>query len=524
MRESSSSTGSAGLTPSLSIDLLANFLGTAWGALLQIALVPLYIRYLGIEGFGLIGFYAVLQGSMQILDLGLSPTMNREMARYSARASSSSDARDLARTVEVGYWAIGVVVGACLVFSARPIATAWVSTGVLAVEDVERAIPAMGMLLACQWPLTLYNGGLMGLQRQAQLNALKIAFATLNAVGSVVILLFWAPTIQAFFTWQVIVVGAQVAVTAVTFWHYLAVPAPSRTPRLRVSLLRQVWRFAAGVTGISLMALLLAQLDRLLLSRLLPLEEFGYYSLAVMIGSSLLVVISPIFNSLYPRFSVHAARGDIVALSDIYHFGAQLIAALLLPVSAVLALFSREALLLWTGIPAAVEHASFLVTLIVAGTAFNGLLYVPHALRLAYGWTRLGLWINATVFVVLVPGMTLAAIHYGAVGAATAGLCMNVLSVLLNVPLTHRRLLVGEGKQWLGSAFALPLLGTLVVVLPARLLLDETASRLEAAVRLLTVLPLAVACAALAAPRIRGLFQHRPTWTRPGSGQRIDAA
>jgi hypothetical protein len=33
---------------------------------------------MGMEAYGLIGFYFMLQGVIQILDLGLSPTMNRE--------------------------------------------------------------------------------------------------------------------------------------------------------------------------------------------------------------------------------------------------------------------------------------------------------------------------------------------------------------------------------------------------------------------------------------------------------------
>jgi O-antigen/teichoic acid export membrane protein len=74
-----------------------------------LAFVPLYIKFLGIEAYGLIGFFAMLQASFQILDLGLSQTMNREMARYSALRDKAGEARDLVRTLEVVYWAIGLV-------------------------------------------------------------------------------------------------------------------------------------------------------------------------------------------------------------------------------------------------------------------------------------------------------------------------------------------------------------------------------------------------------------------------------
>ena len=46
--------------------------------------IPIYISYLGIESYGLIGLFIILQGLLSLLDMGLSPTLNREMARFRA--------------------------------------------------------------------------------------------------------------------------------------------------------------------------------------------------------------------------------------------------------------------------------------------------------------------------------------------------------------------------------------------------------------------------------------------------------
>ena len=66
----------------IKLNILANFGGQGWAALAQLAFVPLYLKFLGIEAYGLIGFYMMLQGILQILDVGLSMTINRELARY----------------------------------------------------------------------------------------------------------------------------------------------------------------------------------------------------------------------------------------------------------------------------------------------------------------------------------------------------------------------------------------------------------------------------------------------------------
>src|SRR3972149_8616428 len=95
----------------ISINLLANFAGQAWSALMTLALVPVYIKFLGIEAYGLIGFYAMLQGILVVWDFGLGQTLNRELARYSAMPEKAGDARNLVRTLETGYWAIGIAIG-----------------------------------------------------------------------------------------------------------------------------------------------------------------------------------------------------------------------------------------------------------------------------------------------------------------------------------------------------------------------------------------------------------------------------
>ena len=78
-------------------NIVANLLGQSWSVLVSIAVIPLYIKFLGIEAYGLLGFYMMLQGILQVLDLGLSPTMNRELARYSTMSDKAGEARDLVR-------------------------------------------------------------------------------------------------------------------------------------------------------------------------------------------------------------------------------------------------------------------------------------------------------------------------------------------------------------------------------------------------------------------------------------------
>ena len=211
-------------------NIFANIAGQGWAAAMGLLLVPLYVALLGVEAYGLIGVYATLQASLQMLDLGLSQTMNRQLAHYQAFPEKAGEARDFVRTVEVGYWGIGLAIGGVVAAAAPLLARHWLKVGALPVSTVERAIVIMGAVAALQWPLSFYEGGLMGLQRQVLFNGLKIGIATFAGAGAALVLWLVSPTITAYFTWQIVVAALNVTLLAVV---PVALPPRVRAGRRR---------------------------------------------------------------------------------------------------------------------------------------------------------------------------------------------------------------------------------------------------------------------------------------------------
>jgi O-antigen/teichoic acid export membrane protein len=482
------------------LDLVANFAGVGWSALVQIACVPLYLRFLGIEAYGLVGFYLMLQAFLQVLDFGLSPTMNREMARYSGQPEKVGEARDLVRTLEGGYWLIGIAIGALILAAAPMIAVDWIRAGSMPVHDVQHTIMLMGVLAMFQWPASFYQGGLIGLRRQVLCNGLNIFFSTLANGGAVLILALVSPTIQAFFLWLVSANAPRTILLAILLWKSL--PRATRPPRFDLRQVRNIWRFAAGMSGITVCALILTQSDKVILSRLLDLKTFGYYTLAGMFGSGLSMIVSSVFNATFPRFSALAAAGNEEALKHLYHRSTQLMAVLVLPLAAVLALFSAEILQLWTRNPEVARNAGPIAALLVIGSTLNGLMNMPYALQLAYGWTSIGLRITIFLTIVIVPAIWFMTASYGAIGAASVWVGLNCIYMAVGVPLTHRRLLKGQAWRWFGDV-GLPLATVLLIVLVGRRLVASSMSTPVAICALSLLLFCATGAAALISSSIR---------------------
>ncbi|MFZ3218919.1 MAG: polysaccharide biosynthesis protein, partial [Rhodoferax sp.] len=63
-------------------NIIANYLGQGWTGFMAVAFLPLYVQYLGVEAYGLIGLFAVLQALVAILDMGIGNTLNKEMASF----------------------------------------------------------------------------------------------------------------------------------------------------------------------------------------------------------------------------------------------------------------------------------------------------------------------------------------------------------------------------------------------------------------------------------------------------------
>lgn len=485
--------------------------------MMGLAFVPLYIKFLGIEAYGLIGFFAMLQGAFQILDFGLSQTMNREMARYSAIPDKAGEARDLVRTLEVGYWIIGFVISIVVITASPFIAEYWIKPGTIPVKTIHHAVMIMGVVAAFQWPLSFYDGGLMGLQKQVLSNSIKIGISTLSSFGAVFILWKVSPTITAFFTWQIVVSSLSLIFFTIALWRSL--PPADRPPVFNPNILRNIWRFAAGMSGITLSAIILTQLDKVILSKLLSLEMFGYYTLAGVVSSVVpAILVGPVFNALFPRFTSLVAIQDEPALNILYHQGSQLMAVLVLPVAAVLAFFSFDILLLWTGNTKTAEIASPIVSVLVIGMALNAIMHLPYALQISHGWTSIGLRINTFFIIMLVPAIYFMATNYGAIGAASVWVVLNGIYMIIGVPLTHNRLLQGEMMRWFIEDVGPPALAAVLTVGLGKWFIASPMTSMKAIASLSTVLLVALATAALVTTHVRTwvfvqLEKVRSTWS-----------
>lgn len=451
---------------SLKKNAIANYLGQGWIAVMGLAFVPVYIRYLGVEAWGLVGFMSMLQAWLTLLDMGLSPTLSREMARFQAGAHTAQSIRNLLRSLEVIYGAVALAVVGIVWFSAPWMAVNWLSSTHLPVQSVAHAIAVMGLVLAARMAEQVYRGAIQGLQRQVWLNGTQSLLATLRWGGAVGILAWVDNSIESFFLWQGLVSLLSIMILARQTYRWL--PVSERPATFELAALAAIRRFAGGMAAITFMSVVLMQMDKLMLSKLVSLEDFGYYTLASSVAGILYFMATPISIALSPRLTELVTKGDQQALIDTYHHASQWLAALLIPAALVIAAFADPLLMIWTGDAKLAQQVAPLLTLLALGTLCNGFMFVPYSTQLAHGWTGFAVRMNIVAIAFIVPAILWAVPRFGAVGAAWAWLALNVGYVFIAIHFMHYRLLTDEKWRWYWGAISKPLMVGAVTVMALR--------------------------------------------------------
>jgi O-antigen/teichoic acid export membrane protein len=466
-----------------------------------VAFVPLYIKYLGVEAYGLIGIFALLQAWLTLVDVGLRPTLTREMARFAAGSTDLETIRDLLRSIETVGVAIAAAVALGIAAASHWLATAWVSASDLPPQVIANAIAVMGVVAALRFLEDLYVSGIYGLQRQVLPNVVTVVAATIRGLGGVGVLAWVSPTVVAFFLWQMLLS----IVTLLVFARILhrALPVPRRAARFSISALASIRKFAAGMIWITVLSLLLTQVDKILLTHLLALKYFSYYELAGTVAGTLNSLTGPIATAFYPRFTELVTRGDEEALRLAYHKGAQLVAVVVGTAAIVLIAFGDRLMFLWTGNMELTSHVVPLLPVLTLGTLLNGLMWIPYQLQLAYGWTSLAIRVNTVAVAVLVPAIIVVVPRYGGLGAAWVWVLLNTGYLIFVIYFMHLRVLRSEKWSWYRHDTAVPLAAAAAVAVSCRWLAPTEGGRLPESIILFLISCAALCAAVISAPLIR---------------------
>jgi O-antigen/teichoic acid export membrane protein len=429
--------------------LLANYAGQMVTVALGMVMVPAYVRHLGVEAYGLIALNAVLLAWVQVLDLGLSPTLTRELGRVRDDASRR-DVRVLLQSLEKFVSGVSAILVVLSVFTAPFFAKDWLNAKGLSLQEIEVAFVLMVVTVASRWLSSLYRGGMVGIDRQPTLNVVVVVFAIIRAVLVVPVISVW-PRVEVFFLWQLAAIFGEALTMRILLGRAIGAPILTRTFSRSVLMARAT--LSLSIAFSALMWATTTQIDKIILSKLLSLHAFGVFSMATLLASGILLLANPIQQAFIPRFTADSI-GETRRIIPTYFLASEITMLAVIPVAAIFVNVPDLVLRMWSLSAPQTPEAWRVLQCYAVGNACSAIAALVFLVQYAEGNLSLHIKGNVVFLLVLVPAVLLGALRGGAVGVGYAWLAFGLLQVMLWVSIVHRAFLPGINLRWYGGLAA----------------------------------------------------------------------
>jgi O-antigen/teichoic acid export membrane protein len=336
--------------------------------------IPILIRGLGKERFGVLTLAWVLIGYAGLFDLGLGRALTQLVAGKLG-AQQDREIPALAWTSLVLMTLLGFVGAAAILF-----VSPWLARRGLNVPPaLQKETLQSFRLLALSLPFVITTTGLRGLleahQRFALTNALRIPLGVFTFAGPLLVLPFSKSLVPVVST----LVAGRIAAWAVHLLVCLRVlPGLRGAIAWDRSTVGPLLRFGGWMTVTNVVSPLLVTLDRFLIGALVSLTAVAYYATPYEVVTKFQLLPGALMGVMFPAFSASFAQdGERTAL--LYGRSVKSLFLVLFPVMLCAVALAQDGLRLWLGAEFA-EHSFRVLQYLAVGVFINSLAYVPSAL------------------------------------------------------------------------------------------------------------------------------------------------
>src|SRR5690554_338922 len=426
-------------------NVIFNYGGQLYSTLIGILVLPLFLEHVGAEAYGLIGFYTLVQAWMSLVDLGMTPTIGREVARLKTQPGEASRLVTIVNSLEVVFVIVAGVVAFSMVIGREWLSANWLTVEKLDMDLVETAVAIIGITVAVRWASSLNRSGINAFEHQVWLNIFEVVINTLRFPVALLLVIWLDGEVLAYFYFQLAVVDIEFVILRGKLRRLLPV-----VQALRFSWpeLKRIAPFAISIGYTTAIWVLLTQLDKLVLSKTLTLSEYGYFTLVATVSSGVMMLSGPVSKAILPRMTALLAEGKKDEMIQLYRKSTRLIVILVMPIAITIACLPYSVLFVWTGNEEAARWGEQILPLFILGAAILAIVAFQYYLQYVYGNLKYHVRYNTFSVLANVPLIIFLAIEYGPIGVAWLWFGFRFLSLVVWVPFIHSRFAPGLNRVW----------------------------------------------------------------------------
>lgn len=420
---------------------------------------------MGKEAYGLVAFYMTTQALFQLLDLGMSSTVVKEVSTFRGNQSSSLKLRRLLRVIETIFWSISALIAITMIIASDYISSEWLSYENLNKGDVQSSIILIAIVSSLRWTVAFYKGVLIGYEKIILLSGFNAAFATLRFVVVIPILAYVGSSPIIFFMAQGVVALLEIIFVVNRSYALLPTHSVSIVSIGFLTEIKSIYKFSLSVSLISILWVMRGQYDKVMLSNWLSLSDYGLFMIAVLLASGIMYFNTGLYNVLLPRFNLLYTERKTEEMKELYKKYSQLILIIAAPIAFTLFFKADEVLNIWTGnkLPESVGKTLSYFSL---GNLFVPLLSFPYILQYAFSNLKIAIAGNFLVLICAPFGLYFLFEKYGMQGAAINWFVLVLLQFLISSYFVHKKFFPNFHWKWLLNDIFTPLAGCLFVAIP----------------------------------------------------------
>jgi O-antigen/teichoic acid export membrane protein len=362
-----------------------NFIGNLFSIIINIGLVPLYIRYLGVEEYAIVSILGILNSIFVILDLGLGISINREIARMSAINDSVTNFSNTVKTLQTINLSTGLIIFLITYILSDIIGSHWFISKNLSHELIIHSIKLIGLILLFRWPISFYSNILIGFQKIPLLNYIKIIFFIIQGLFTIILLVNFKIQLINFLIFLVVFYFIYFLTIAFFVWKIKLLNFFEG--RFKKEILINLKKFMLGVSIISLLGVFFPIIDKFFVSKIFSLETYGYYVILNSIGFGVTQLVYPITSALFPNFTKLYFQKKNNASFFEFRFSFQLVGSLVISFLSIFYLYSQEILFVWTHNNTVYEAIKINILPFLIGLYFYTFQIIPSLCVTATGMT-----------------------------------------------------------------------------------------------------------------------------------------
>lgn len=374
--------------------------------------IPLLLKRIGVDRFGVLTLAWALVGYFSLFDLGLGRALTKVVSDRLA-AGKDHEVAAASWTALTMMAGVGFIFTVAIWFRCDWIARSLMKVPPSLVSETTRSLYPLALSI----PVITVTTGLRGiLEAQHRFGMVNIVRAIMGAYS------FLGPLAAAFFSpslFPLITVLVAGRIVAALVHFYLCLRT---TPSLKQGFffdrgtVSELMSTGSWITVSNLVGPLMVYTDRFVISAMLSVSLVAYYTTPFELVSKLWLVPGAVTGVLFPAFAALAVI-DHQKLERTYSRGVRACFLLLFPFVFLIFLFAPEGLHLWLG-PVFAQKSTVILRWLAVGVFVNSMSQIPYVLLQAVNRPDIPGKIHLVEIPLYLGAAVLAIKHFGLPGAA----------------------------------------------------------------------------------------------------------